>query len=214
VRRQEETVAVLDGTIHQLESRNFTRGEGQADRGAIGLALARHMWDHTRVTEDDEAAVQATASTPPELRIEVMGSSDDYEVNLELDALARTLLSADGIVQQKLDEIATIMGETERVMMCMARVTRQVSRNGDDTGVMMKTNARFITSHPDLVDRHFIAVSGDRMVSAARGYRRRVEQASDRIPALAARRDEYLELGRTRVVAELTAGEPESGDES
>lgn len=200
-----------DETIHLLASRNFTRGEAQADREAIGMAMARHMWDNARVDDDDEDIVQGLAATSPELRIEVMGSHNDDDVNRELDALARALLSPDGWVQQKLNEIAVLLDAPEPPLLCTARVTRQLSRDGEGSGIVMKTSARFVSAHPDIVDRHYIKPGQDRMVSAAISYRGRVELAGERVPALAARRQELLGTGRERVTKELAAGSDGAG---
>lgn len=197
-----------DATIRLLAERDFTRGEGQADRKVIGRAIAMHMWDHAMVADDDEAAVQAQARTSPELRIAVMGSSDDDEVNVELDDLTRQLLGPNGHVQMQLNEIAAIRDE-EKVLLCGARVTRQVTNNGDPSGIVMYTTGRFVSKHPDVVERHFIVKGADRLVAAAVAYRGRVDLAGSRVPALAARRDALLGTGSQRVAAELTAG---SGD--
>jgi hypothetical protein len=188
---------VLDETIRILQGRNFTRGEGQADRRAIGLAYAKHFWDHTRLADEDQ--IQHLACTVPELRIAVVGSSDNEDVNRELDDLSRQLLPQDGIVQHQLNEIAAIMGE-DQVVLCAARINRDISNNGAVTGTM-RTTGRFVSSDPDIVERHYLAPGADRAVTAMASYRGRVILAGTRVPELAARQDAMITATKQRALA-------------
>jgi hypothetical protein len=199
---------MLDETIRVLAAADFTRGQGQADRKAIGRAFAKYLWDEARVHEPDEDEVQQSARTVPEIRINNIGSSDNDEVNGELDDLARALLPGDGLVQRQLDEIAALMGENgERVVLCAARITRDVSNNGVVTG-SMKVNGRFVSSHPDVIERYYLAPGEERAVNAAASYRGRVTLAGDRVPALGTPEKRAALLGgvHKRVTAELTDG--------
>jgi hypothetical protein len=161
---------MLPETEQHLRDHGFLREDNQVATGLIidelcGLLTGRIV--------DTEAEIRDKAQSIQELRVAVLGDSDDENVQDDLDDRVRALLSASpsGRVQSALEN-----GH----VLCSASIERA---DGDG-----KVRVRFVTSDPTLVEMYFQAPLIKRAVSSAATLNSGLELSSRRVPALATKR--------------------------
>lgn len=167
---------MLDATIDHLAERGFIRGEKVWTAGIVEQ-LRAILLDRP-VGSTDAQEVQEKARTKTDLRLAVLGSSDEDEVDGELDALVGRLLTVGpkGPVQRSFEN---------GYVLCPASLMRQVIEGEPPIKVR---GARFATDRADVVETFLETSVREALVRKAASYNEILEMTGRRIPALATRR--------------------------
>ena len=157
--------------MQYLEGRGYVRDE-RIWRQGILEQLRPLIPTVGHVDEVDEAAALVL-----HLREQVLGSSNDEEIDKELNYLVGDLLSTapEGRMQKALEN---------GYVLCSVRVERVLVEGADP----VSKSARFISSDPDVVEKYSSAPAIDRAVKATARASNVIEMTGRRIPLLASRR--------------------------
>lgn len=162
---------MLPETLQHLDDRGFVRDERIWRVGILELLREQIP------TIEDIDAVDAQAALVLNLREQVLGSSDDEEIDKEMNYLVGDLLSVapEGRMQKALEN---------GYVLCSVRVARALVEGEEP----ISKSARFISSNPDVVEKYSSMPAIDRAVKATARASKVVEMTGRRIPLLASRR--------------------------
>jgi hypothetical protein len=181
---------MLTETVQYLEGLGFARDGGRIDRGKL-IERSTALLLERAVDEDSPGAIEQQAMTVAELRNALVGKGPSDEVNGDLNTLIGTLVGPHGKVQSALED-----GH----VLCAAPVTRTLTPGEAAT---VKRSGRFVSSHPDVIERFFWRHQRDKLVRTATRMHESIELAIRRQPELRTRWQETLDTAYTQVEHEL-----------
>lgn len=189
-------MATSDQTIEYLTERGFSRGDAKINRPALADACIAKMLERI-VGTPEPAEFQGKGLLASELRELVLGVPDEDDVEVELDGLIATLTSPMGLVQKRL---------SDGVMLCSARVKRQLPGDNGDEPTIVSRVARFLSDNDDVVEKFYILPAHERLVKTGEGVNDRWNLAVQRRPALASRRRNLIDKTQQRLQLAMEVG--------
>lgn len=182
---------------HQLlKDRGYLRGEEQVDHGRLAEACAALLIANP-INEADPAEIQDKGMTVSELRSELIGQPDAEEAEAELDGILARLTSAEGKVQDALQN-------GHGLLLLSAPVVRKIVVGERESTI--KRQARFTTANHDLIETYLFKTQEDRTMKSAQALARRQELAVRRQPAIAPRCQPSIQRLHTYVALQLPIG--------
>lgn len=179
-----------------LADRGFSRGDAKINRPALADACIAKMLE--RIVETDQATeFQEKGLIASELRDLILGVPDDEEVEIELDALIAGLTAPMGLVQKRL---------TDGIVLCSARVKRELPGNGNGDLTAVSRVARFLSDNPDVIEKFFLLSQHEAIVKKAEGLNDRWNLAQGRQPALKDRRRNLIDKTQQRLQLAMEVG--------